>query len=141
MTHYLLDTNIVSEALKPRPAAPVAEWLSDQDDRDLFIATLTIAEIWRGVLTTPAGRRRRQLDLWFGGPQGPQALFSGRILPFGERAAIEWGRLIAEGRSAGRPRSPLDMIIAATATANGCIVVTVNDRHFLDVVEFINPMD
>jgi toxin FitB len=140
VTRYLLDTNILSEALKPRPSAAVAEWLQDREDTDLFIATLTVAEIWRGVLTTPIGRRRGELEMWFAGPEGPQALFRDRVLSFDERAAIEWGRLIAEGRAAGRPRSPLDMLIAATAAANRCTVVTANERYFRDVVEFINPM-
>jgi toxin FitB len=140
VTRYLLDTNIVGEALKPRPSAGIAEWLQNRDDTDLFIATLTVAEIWRGVLTMPIGRRRRELELWFAGPQGPQALFRGRVLSFDEGAAIEWGRVIAEGRAAGRPRSPLDMLIAATAAANRCSVVTANERHFRDVVEFINPL-
>jgi hypothetical protein len=140
VTRYLLDTNILSEALKPRPSAAVAEWLQDREDTDLFIAILTVAEIWRGVLTTPIGRRRRELEVWFAGPEGPQALFRDRVLSFDERAAIEWGRLIAEGRAAGRPRSPLDMLIAATAAANRCTVVTANERHFRDVVDCINPM-
>jgi toxin FitB len=140
VTRYLLDTNIVSEALKPRPSAAIVEWLQGQDDTHLFIATLTVAETWRGVLTTPTGRRRRELERWFTGPLGPQALFRDRILSFDERAAIEWGRIIADGRAIGRPRSPIDMIIAATAAANGCVVVTVNERHFRDVVEFLNPM-
>ena len=141
MTRYLLDTNIVSDALKPRPSAAIAEWLQGQDDTDLFIATLTVAETWRGVLTTPTGRRRRELERWFTGPLGPQALFRDRVLSFDERAAIEWGRIIAAGRAIGRPRSPIDMIIAATAAANGCVVVTVNERHFRDVVDFLNPME
>ena len=140
MTRYLLDTNIISEALKPRPSPKVAGWLQGQDDTDLFIAALTIAEIWRGVLTTPGGRRRSGLEIWSSGTQGPQALFRDRILSFDERAAIEWGRIMAEGRLAGRPRSPLDMLVAATAVANDCVVVTANERHFQDVVEFVNPL-
>lgn len=140
MTHYLLDTNIVSETLKPRPAAPLAMWLEGQNDLDLFIATLTLAEIWRGVLTTPPGQRRRELETWFAGPKGPQTLFRDRILSFNERAALEWGRIIAEGRVMGRSRSPIDMIIAATAAAHDCIVVTANERHFDGVIEFLNPL-
>jgi toxin FitB len=140
VTRYLLDTNIVSEALKPRPSVVIADWLQGQDDTDLFIATLTVAETWRGVLTTPSGRRRRELEVWFNGPLGPQALFRDRVMSFDERAAIEWGRIIAEGRALGRPRSPIDMIIAATAAANSCVVVTANERHFQGVVEFFNPL-
>jgi predicted nucleic acid-binding protein len=140
VTRYLLDTNIVSEALKPQPAASLAKWLESQNDLNLFIATLTIAEIWRGILTTPTARRRRQLETWFAGPLGPRAAFRDRILSFDERSAIEWGRIIAEGRLIGRPRSPIDMIIAATAAANDCVVVTGNDRHFQGVVDFLNPL-
>ena len=141
MTRYLLDTNIISEALKPRPSPSIAGWLQSQDDADLYIAALTVAEIWRGVLTTPGGRRRGGHEIWFSGAQGPQVLFRERILSFDERAAIEWGRIMAEGRLAGRPRSPLDMLIAATAVANDCVVVTANERHFQDVVEFLNPLN
>jgi len=139
VTRYLLDTNIVSEASRPRPSASVASWIQDQPDSDLFISTLTIAEIWRGVLETASGRRRRNLEAWFGGAEGLASLFSGRILPFDERAAMEWARIMAAGTAVGRPRSPIDMIIAATAAANACIVVTVNERHFRNVVEFLNP--
>ena len=67
-------------------------------------------------------------------------MFRERILAFDEIAALEWGRIVAEGRRAGRPRSPLDMIIAATAIAHRCVVVTANQRHFEGVVEIFNPL-
>ena len=124
MTRYLLDTNIISDALKPQPSLPLSAWLERQKIEELFIASFSLAEIWRGVLTTPTGRRRRDLEAWFAGPEGPPTLFAGRILAFDEHAALEWGRIIAEGRLIGRPRSPIDMIIAATAAANDCVVVT-----------------
>jgi predicted nucleic acid-binding protein len=140
VTRYLLDTSIVSEASKLQPSSAVADWVQSQADSDLFISTLTIAEIWRGVLEMASGRRRRNLEAWFVAAEGPTALFSGRVLSFDERAAIEWARIMAAGTATGRPRSPIDMIIAATATANQCIVVTANERHFRDVVEIFNPM-
>jgi hypothetical protein len=65
--------------------------------------------------------------------------FAGRILPFDEKAALVWGRLMAEGSSVGRPRSGLDMILAAIAEANNCILVTDNEKHFAGV-KFINPI-
>jgi toxin FitB len=80
------------------------------------------------------------LEAWFIGTEGPAALFSGRVLPFDERAAMEWARTMAAGTAVGRPRSPIDMIIAATAAANRCVVVTVNERHFEGAVEFLNPL-
>jgi toxin FitB len=140
VTRYLLDTNVVSEASKPQPSAALADWIQSQADSDLFISTLTVAEIWRGVLEMASGRRRRDLEAWFVGSDGPSALFSGRVLPFDERAAMEWARVMAAGTAMGRPRSPVDMIVAATAAANGCVVVTANERHFRGVVEFLNPL-
>src|ERR1700688_3712675 len=107
--------------------------MAERADEDVFISSLTIAEVRRGVLEKPAGRKRRELESWFSGPEGPQALFAGRVLPFDETAALIWARLMAEGTATGRPRSALDMIIAAVAEANDCIVVTDNERHFAGV--------
>ncbi len=139
MTRYLLDTNIISDAVKLAPSKPLIAWLEDQRDDDLFIASFTVAQIARGVLEKPAGRKRDELQRWFSGPEGPQALFAGRVLPFDERAALIWAQLMAEGTASGRPRSGLDMILAAVAEANGCVVVTNNEKHFLGM-EIINPM-
>lgn len=136
---FLLDTNILSEIAKPSPSAALMAWMSEQSDDDLFIASLTVAEIRRGVLEKPAGKRRDQLEAWFSGPEGPQALFAGRVLPFDEAAALIWARLMAAGKAAGRPKSALDAIIAAVAEANGCVVVTNNEKDFADV-ESINPL-
>lgn len=136
---YLLDTNIISNFTKPAPSPSLIAWMADQPDEDLFIASLTVAEIRRGVLEKPAGRRRDQLDEWFSGPQGPQALFAGRVLPFDEKAGLVWARLMADGRLKGRPRSGLDMMIAAIAEANACTVVTDNEHDFADI-GIINPI-
>lgn len=139
MTRYLLDTNIISNIVKPEPSEALLIWLGAQKDDDLFIASLTVAEIQRGILEKPAGRKREALELWFIGPEGPQALFAGRVLPFDERAGLIWARLMAEGKASGRPRSSLDMIIASIALTNGCVVVTDNERDFADL-DFINPL-
>jgi len=139
VTRYLLDTNIISNVTKPTPSGPLFAWLSEQADEDLLIASLTVAEIWCGVLEKPGGKKRAQLEKWFHSEEGPQALFAGRVLPFDEKAALIWGRLMAEGTKAGRPRSALDMILAAIAEANGCIVVTDNERDFQGL-RYVNPM-
>jgi predicted nucleic acid-binding protein len=139
VTCYLLDTNILSNATKAAPSQPLAEWLTEQADSALFIASMSVAEIWRGVQEKPMGRKRTELERWFVGPNGPQSVFAGRILPFDEPAGLIWGRLMAEGTKAGRPRSGLDMIFAAIAEANGCILVTDNEKHFAGL-KFINPM-
>lgn len=139
MTRYVLDTNIISNVVKPTPSASLLAWLSNQRDQDLFLTALTIAEIRRGLLEMPDGRKRRALEKWLAGPEGPQALFAGRVLPFDQKAAMIWARLMAEGSSIGRPRSVLDMIIAAIAEASGCIIVTDNECDFAGL-ETINPM-
>lgn len=140
MTRYLLDTNIISNIVKPQPWASLMNWVAGQRDDDLFIAVLTLAEIRRGILEKPRGKKRDALDAWFAGPEGPQSLFAGRILPFDDRAALIWARLMADGKAAGHPRSALDMIVAAIAGANDCVVATDNERDFrgLDVVNPLN---
>lgn len=139
MTRYLLDTNIVSEVTKPAPSSKLLAWMAEQDDGDLYISILTIAEIRRGVLELPRGKKRTALEAWFAGPEGPQTLFAGRILPFDERAALVWAGLMADGKTRGRPRSALDTIVAATAQVNGCVVVTGNEKDFAGV-EVLNPV-
>ena len=139
MSRYLLDTNIISNVTKPAPSTSLVAWIAEQADEDLFISSLTVAEIRRGVLEAPAGRKRDALDAWFAGPEGPSTLFAGRVLPFDEKAGHAWARLMAEGTARGRPRNALDTIIAATAEANDCIVVTDNERDFAGV-ECINPL-
>jgi predicted nucleic acid-binding protein len=139
VSRYLLDTNILSNPTKPMPSSPLLKWLAEQEVQDLFIASLTVAEIWRGVQERQAGKRRTELERWCFGSSGPQAAFAGRILPFDEKAGLIWGRLMAEGTNAGRPRSGLDMILAATAEANDCVLVTDNEKHFAGL-KFINPM-
>ena len=136
---YLLDTNIIRNFTKPAPSPTLIAWMAEQSDDDLFISSLTVGEVRRGVLEKPAGKRRDQLDAWFSGPQGPQALFAGRILPFDEKAGLVWARLMAESKAKGRRRSGLDTIIAAIAEANDCIVVTDNERDFEDI-QVINPI-
>lgn len=139
MTRYLLDTNVISNVTKPQPSKPLIAWLGEQIDEDLFIASLTIAEIRRGLLEKPAGKKRAELEAWFSGPEGPQALFAGRVLSFDEKAGLIWAQLMAKGTTAGRPRSALDMIVAAVAEANGCVVVTDNEKHFTGI-DILNPM-
>jgi len=139
MSRSLLDTNIISNVTKPMPSDALVVWMAEQSDEDLFISSLTVAEIRRGILEKPAGKKRRELERWFSGPEGPPALFAGRVLPFDEKAALIWARLMADGTAKGRPRSPLDMIIAAVAEANDCVVVTESERDFAGL-KIVDPL-
>lgn len=139
MTRYLLDTNIISSIVKPRPSDALLAWMGAQPDENLYIASLTVAEIRRGILEKPRGKKRDALDAWFSGSEGPQALFAGRILSFDDKAGLVWAGLMAESKNAGRPRSALDMIIAAIADANGCVVATDNEKDFAGL-QTVNPL-
>lgn len=139
MSRYLLDTNILSNPVKPLPSASLTAWLGDQPDEDLYTCSLNLGELWSGILALPAGKKRLALQEWFDGPRGPLAFFRGRILPFDETAALAWGRIMSDGIRAGKPRSPTDMVVAAVAEANGCVLVTDNEKHFAGL-KFINPM-
>ncbi|MBB2972697.1 PIN domain-containing protein [Mesorhizobium sp. RMAD-H1] len=136
---YLLGTHIISDIVKPRPSETLLAWMAAQRDEDLFIASLTVAEIRRGILGKPRGKKKdapQGLVCRAGGPT--QALFAGRVLVFDDKAGLIWARLIAEGKAAGRPRSALDMI-AAIASANDCAVVTDNEKDFAGL-QIINPL-
>lgn len=139
MTRYLLDTNVISNITKPDPCQSLLEWMSVQSDGDLFISSLTVAEIRRGILDKPRGKKRERLEAWFAGAEGPQSLFKGRILSFDEKAALVWARLMSEGRTTGKARSDLDMIVAAVAAANECVIVTDNEKHFAGL-QVLNPL-
>jgi toxin FitB len=139
VSRSLLDTNIISNVTKPLPSEALVAWMAEQSDEDLFISSLTVAEIRRGILEKPPGKKRRELDRWFSGPEGPSALFAGRVLPFDEKAGLVWARLMADGTAKGRPRSPLDMIVAAIAEANDCVIVTENERDFAGL-KIVNPL-
>jgi hypothetical protein len=139
VSRYLLDSNVISNATKPFPSQSLAAWMMGQFSDDLFVASMTVAEVWRGILEKPAGKKRRDLEKWFDGPEGPPLLFAGRILPFDAKAGLVWARLMYEGTKMGRPRSPLDMIVAAVAEVNDCTLVTDNEKHFAGL-KFINPM-
>jgi len=128
VTRYLLDTDIISNITMPIPSKPLISWMAEQADDDLFVASVVVGEVWLGVLQSPKGKRRAQLENWFTGTDGPRALFRNRILPFDEKASMIWGRLMSDGSRLGHRRSPLDMIVAAVAEANDCVVVTDNEK-------------
>ena len=125
---FLLDTNILSAVMGTRPAPEVANWMTRQPVDLLFTTAVCQAEILSGIAVLPKGRRREALEM--------AALsmfredFAGRILPFDSDAAVIYGELFAQRRSAGRPAAIADLMIASIALANGLTVVTHNTSEF-----------
>ncbi len=135
---FLLDTNVVSEAMRPVPDARVIEWLRRQRPIDLFLAAVTLGEVVRGVQRLPEGPRRRRLEPWVTELLPRQ--FAGRILAFDQEVAVLWGQLMGAADRVGRPRAAADAQIAATALRHDLVLVTRNLSDFEDLIAApLNP--
>jgi toxin FitB len=139
VSRYLLDTNILNQVIKPTPSASLAAWLDEQADEDLYICSMNLAQIWNGILELAAGEKRNEQEGWFSGPRGPRVIFGNRVLNFDEKAALIWARLVSEREKAELPCAPIDMIYAAIAEANDCILVTDSEDRFTGL-KVLNPM-
>ena len=136
----VLDTNVVSELMKPVPDAAVARWTAGQAATTLHTTSVTLAEIMFGVMLLPTGKRRNSLEA------AAQAMFSqdfgGRILPFGIEAAHAYTRIAVQRRRAGRPISQFDAQIAAIASASRACVATRNVNDYEGCgIKVLNPWD
>jgi toxin FitB len=135
---YILDTNVLSETMKPQPDAAVASWMRAQSLRSLYTTAISQAEILAGIAILPEGRRRTDLQ------RMAQSIFSedfdGRVLPFGTESAFAYAELFAARRQAGRPTATADLVIAAIAHAYEATVVTRDIGGFSDCgLAIFNP--
>ena len=134
---WLLDTNVISELVKPRPNPGVVGWLTKRsgDEPRLFISALTLAEIYRGALRLDRNSRLyARLQTWLASDIAVR--FTHRILPFDEQVARTWGKMTA-ALPKGIAVANMDSLIAATAQHHSLILVTrnVSDmRHFVELV-------
>ena len=134
----ILDTNVLSEALKPVPSLIVLDWLAAQEPSSVFTTTITQAEVLYGIEALPAGKRRTRLLAAVEQMFAEQ--FEGRILPFDEDAARAFAGIVAARDAAGRPISQCDAMIAAIARSHRAAVATRNTGDFQHCgVEVINP--
>jgi toxin FitB len=134
----ILDTNIVSEPLKPQPDPAVLGWLDRQVPATLYITTINLAELLTGIEVLPAGKRRVQLRDAIA--NRVMLLFEGRVLLFDQRAAEAFARVTASAQAAGNPIDFADAAIAAIATIHGFMLATRNERDFKGTgVELLNP--
>jgi toxin FitB len=135
---FLVDTNVISELVKPRPDPGVVQWIDGADENRVFLSVVTVAEFRHGIVRMPAGRRRRRLMEWF--YRELPLRFEGRILAIDEDTAIAWGDVTAERAASGRPIGAMDAFIAATARVHGLELVTRNIADFEgSVAATINP--
>ena len=135
----LLDTNVLSEFMRPQPAVGVVAWLDKQPSVEVFTSAISRAEIELGILRLPAGKRQEALNraarVMF------EEKFAGRCLPFDEDAASHYARIVSARTRVGRPMSVEDAQIAAIALAHRMPLATRNtpDFELIDGLALINP--
>lgn len=138
MSGFLLDTNVISELIRPRPDAKVAAWISSTDENLLSLSVLTFGEIRKGIAALPATARRARLEAWL--DHDLALRFAGRILPVDQPVADRWGRLSAEVASKRMVLPVVDGLLAATALHHNLTLVTRNSRDIEPTsVPFFNP--
>lgn len=138
MSGWLLDTNVISELRRPRPSARVRSFIAGQRLDDLFVSTVTFAEIRYGIETVGDPVRRAELTDWLLHRVRP--MFDQRVLEVSEDVMFKWRLLVEDGRKAGHTFSQPDLIIAATALQHGLTVVTRDTGDYkLARVPLLNP--
>jgi hypothetical protein len=135
----LIDTNVLSECMRPQPSEAVVAWLDRLPAEEVWTSAISRAEIALGLALMPAGKRQAALA------RAAQAMFEedfgGRCLPFDERAALHYATIVAQRTRAGRPISTEDAQIAAIALAHGLTLATrnVSDFEGIDGLAVVNP--
>ena len=124
----VLDTNVLSEIMKPKPATKVIDWMAAQAAADLYTTSITQAEIILGLMLLPPGRRRNALEA--AATAMFEEDFAGRILAFGNEVAPTYARIASDRRRAGRPISHFDAQIAAIARFTGAAIATRDTADF-----------
>ena len=138
MNGWLLDTNVVSELRKTRPAPRVKAWSEEQSPDSLFLSTVTLAEIRYGIECQPDVAFREELEVWLDEELRPW--FARRILSIDEDVILEWRRMVTRGRKRSITFSQPDLFIAATAQVHALVVCTRNESDFRRAgVPVLNP--
>ena len=135
--NFLLDTNAVSEWVKPRPNRGVIRWMEAADEDRVFLSVISLAELRHGVERMAAGARRNRLEGWL--RHELPLRFEGRILPVDQRIAEAWGRVVSRSEALGRPMGVMDAFLSATSEIHHLILVTRNVSHFPVLKAILNP--
>jgi predicted nucleic acid-binding protein len=140
MSGFLLDTNCISEAVRPKPDPRVMQWMEAANESLLYLSVLTLGEIRKGLAGLPQGQRRTRLESWLVLELG--ARFSGRILPIDAAVSDRWGLLAADAKIKGKALSAIDGLLAATALHHSLTIVSRSVRDFANTpVPILNPWE
>jgi toxin FitB len=134
---FLLDTNTVSEWVKPRPNPGLIRWMESADEDTVFVSVVTFAELRYGIERLAAGKRRKRLEDWLS--HEVQLRFEGRILAVDARVADLWGRTVARCEAIGRPISSMGAFLSAIAEVHALTLVTRNVSDFSLLKSVVNP--
>ena len=135
--NFLLDTNAVSEWVKPRPNPGLIRWMESADEDRVFLSVISLAELRYGVERMPAGARRNRLEHWL--RDELPLRFEDRILPVNYEVAEAWGKTVSRSESMGRPVSAMDAFLSATAETFRLTLVTRNVPDFPLLKGTVNP--
>ncbi len=135
---YLLDTNVVSDGIKPAPNSGLQAWLGAVPSEKLYLSVVSIGEIVKGIERQKNTKRGAALEIWF--EQDLRPVFEERILPVTESIMRQWGKIYADAVTRGETPALLDSLLAATAIEHGLIFVTRNTSDVMKLpVTILNP--
>ena len=135
--NFLLDTNAVSEWVKPRPNPGLIRWMESADEDRVFLSVISIAELRYGVDRMPLGARRSRLDQWL--RDELPLRFEGRILSVDQNVAGVWGKIASRSEALGRPIGAMDAFLSAIAEVHRLTLVTRNISDFALLTAVVNP--
>ena len=140
MSGWLLDTNVLCELRRPKPAPKVVAFVAAQPLEQLYVSTVTLAEIRFGIERVADAAKRAELHAWLTHKVRP--MFEQRILPVSEDVMFKWRLLVEDGRKTGHAFSQPELIIAATALHHGLTVVTRDTADYAKArVDLLNPWE
>jgi hypothetical protein len=135
--NFLLDTNPVSEWVKPRPNAGLIRWIESADEDRVFLSVISLAELRYGVERMPVGARRSRLEEWL--RDELPLRFEGRILAVDNQVAEAWGRTVSRCEALGRPMGIMDAFLSASAEVHRLTLITRNVSDFPILKTVVNP--
>ena len=139
MNGYLLDTNCISELVRPAPHASVLAWMEAADESVMYLSVLTLGEIRKKLASMPQSRRRTRLETWL--ETELRERFRDRVLAIDEEVADRWGLLAADAKKNGKALSVIDGLLAATAIQHNLTIVSRNVSDFADASQLLNPWE